>query len=310
MVTHTSGDITTEGAYAYGISASSNQGDVMVTHAGGDITTEGDYADGISASSNQGDVMVTHAGGNIATEGADADGISARSTGGDIAITLNGGTISAADDGVEFFGGASNTLTTKGTLSIAGGTTDILGGTGDETVNNYGTLTTPGDIDLGDGANGFYNFAGAVFNSGTSVNLGAGNMFTNRGDLSPGGIGAFQTTMLTGNLVQTGTGAFTVDIGGAPTDRDFVDIVDGGTAELDGTVVVNMIAVPGALTQEYLILSAAGGTTDDGLSLAGKTSPALQAMLLYPNASDLVLGITVDFSTDGLTRIRPPLAII
>jgi uncharacterized protein with beta-barrel porin domain len=58
---------------------------------------------------------------------------------------------------------------------------------------------------------------------------------------------------------------------------------------------------PAQLNRRFTILSAAGGTTDNGLSLAA-TSPALNAQLLFPNATDVVLGIRIDFATTGLNR--------
>ena len=76
----------------------------------------------------------------------------------------------------------------------------IKGDTGNNTVNNFGTVT--GNVILGSGTNGFNNMAGGFFNTGATVNLGAGDTLTNTGTLSPGGAGVIQTTALTGNLVR------------------------------------------------------------------------------------------------------------
>ena len=46
---------------------------------------------------------------------------------------------------------------------------------------------------------------GGLFNSGTMVNLGAGDPLTNDGTLAPGGVGTVLTTTLTGNLIQPGS---------------------------------------------------------------------------------------------------------
>ena len=107
--------------------------------------------------------------------------------------------------------------------------TAISGGIGDETVDNYGVVT--GNVDLGAGANAFNNMEGGLFNSGTMVNLGAGNFLTNDGTLAPGGVGTVLTTALTGNLIQPGS-AFAVDIDGSVADR--VDV--SGNASMDGLV--------------------------------------------------------------------------
>ena len=142
---------------------------------------------------------------------------------------------------------------------------DVMGGSGDETIDMYGTLTTPGRIDLGAGANAFNNKAGATFYSGTSVVLGDGNTLSNAGDLSPGGANAVQETTLTGNLQNYITneqnieekGTFTVTIDNTGSDRLTVTRTgtdtNTGNAELGGTVRVR-----GAFSDRgpYTILSA------------------------------------------------------
>ena len=52
----------------------------------------------------------------------------------------------------------------------------------------------------------------------------------------------------------------------------------------------------------YVILTAPGGVTDNGLSLSA--SPALHAALFYPDPATVELGIAVDFTTSGLERQR------
>jgi outer membrane autotransporter protein len=169
-------------------------------------------------------------------------------------------------------------------------------------VDNSGTIT--GNVDLGAGANAFNNRAGGVFNPGTTVALGAGNTLTNQGTLAPGGSGTIQTTALTGDLVQSGTGTLAVDLDLAGATADRLNV--SGSANLAGTVGVSVTTLPGALTQQFTILSATGGTTNNGLGLSA--SPALNAALSFPNANDVVLGITVDFSTSGLNANQTAIA--
>jgi outer membrane autotransporter protein len=177
---------------------------------------------------------------------SDGDGIWAGSDGGgDILITLNWlqgafeeidagragmrivglkdvtTIVSALNEGLEFAVGGANTLTVHRTVNLSGASFDILGGTGNETVQNYGNLSTPGKVDLGTGDNYFNNRPGATFNAGEIVDLGEdkisdlvtvlidgdgfvikpwlagdagetkdlpGNLFINAGDFSPGGI--------------------------------------------------------------------------------------------------------------------------
>jgi len=189
-------------------------------------------------------------------------------------------------------------LTNAGTIGSALGLTGnaVLGTTGNETVSNSGTVT--GLVDLGAGSNAFSNMAGGTFNTGASVRLGPGSTLTNAGMLSPGGAGVIQTTALTGNLVQTGTGRLALDLNMATGAADRIDIT--GTANLAGTVVVNLTN-PQAATQQVTIVSAAGGTTNAGLTVSSQfSSPAIVAQLLYPNATDVALSTTIDFAAPGL----------
>ena len=166
---------------------------------------------------------------------------------------------------------------------------------GNNTVNNFGTVTGSVVLDAasltgntilggGGGANAFNNMAGGVFNAGTTVNLGAGNTLTNAGTFSPGGAGVIQTTALSGNLVQTATGRLIADINISGGTSDRINV--SGTGNLAGTVqlqVSNLSFAPWQAT----VLSATGGTTNNGLTLLA--SPVLQEQLVFPNATDVVV---------------------
>ena len=172
----------------------------------------------------------------------------------------------------------------------------IKGDTGNNTVNNFGTVI--GNVILGSGTNAFNNMAGGFFNSGATVDLGAGNMLTNAGTLSPGGAGVIQTTALTGNLVQTATGRLFTDINIAGATSDRVNV--SGTANLAGAVQVQVLN-PALGAFQQTIVSAAGGATNNGLALLA--SPALQAQLVFPNATDVVVKSTgINFVTPGLNN--------
>ena len=136
-------------------------------------------------------------------------------------LTLHSGTVSGGSNGVAFIAGGANTL--KNYAAISGGALAVRGTTGNETINNYNLIT--GNVDLGTGANAFNNRAGAAFRSGPFVSVGAGNTLTNAGDLSPGGTGNVLTTFLTGKLVQTSTGTFTVDVDQAGAGADSVTVL-------------------------------------------------------------------------------------
>jgi hypothetical protein len=124
--------------------------------------------------------------------GKDADAIRGSSIGGNIDISILGGSVSGglgSGAGVRFVGGKNNLLTNFGILTNVAGIsgTAISGDTGNNSIDNAGTII--GNVDLGTGANAFYNNNGSIFNSENIVILGTGNTLTNLGTLSPGGAG-------------------------------------------------------------------------------------------------------------------------
>jgi uncharacterized protein with beta-barrel porin domain len=275
------GNITISSGFGIAVEGA---GALTVTSTGNIITAgivgAGIFVDGFGA----GAVTVTSTG-NITTTGIAANGIYAQSTGGSpITVTVKSGTVSGGTvdgAGVDLVGGTTNTLTNMGTLTALSGLA-IKGDTGNNTVNNSGTVI--GNVILGTGTSAFDNMAGGAFNSGATVNLGAGNTLTNAGTLSPGGAGVMQTTALTGNLVQTAAGRLVVDVNAANSASDRINV--SGTANLAGGVqlqVSNLTFTPWQAT----VLSAAGGTTNNGLTLLA--SPALNEQLVFPDATDVVV---------------------
>jgi uncharacterized protein with beta-barrel porin domain len=296
-VTMTStGNITTTGTAAFGIVAlgCGCGSDAMTVTSTGNITTTGIDAVGIAARST-GAVTVTSTG-NITTTGIDALGIYAQSGGGPIAVTVNSGTVSGGSGygaGVLIVGGTGNTLVNRGTVMALSGLA-IGATTGNDTVSNFGTVI--GNVDLGAGTNAFNNMAGGLFSAGTSVNLGAGNTLTNAGTLAPGGAGTVLTTALTGNLVQTTTGRLAVDFNMAGGSADRLNV--SGTANLAGAVQLQ-VSTPKLGAFQQTVLSATGGTTNSGLSLLA--NPALQAQLVFPNATDVAVKSSgINFLTPGI----------
>ena len=265
-----------------------------------------------------------------------AQSVNATGFGGNIGITIGNATTgtdvwvsggAGAGNAVAFSGGATNTLTNYGTLTTVaaiGGMT-VTGGVGNEAITNYGHII--GSIDLGGGTNAIDNkpyasiasrFSG-VFDSGTTVNLGgtaAGDLFTNEGVVSPGGIGRVLTTNVNGNFVQTAPGSCGT-FGTSPTstcgyyaldldlNRQIADRINiTGAAAVSGAVAVNIdnagYALPGTATRT--ILSAAGGETHSNLSLQAYQTAVSSYALLYPNATDIDLQYSINFSPAGLTR--------
>ncbi len=284
-VTHT-GDISTLGDDAMGIRAASLFGSVAIEQSGhistigdgadgisirsfsdvasvehnGSITTRGDYAWGIFVEAD-GDVSVAQSG-YIATSGDKSSGIELLSNDGNISLTLGGGAISSdLAEAVSFLYGADNLLTINDAVTLNGGTYDVLGDNGNETVENNGTLTSMGIIDLGTGTNAFNN--NATFNSSNVIILGAGNLLTNDGLISPGGANTIATTALTGDFQNTSAGALLITLDPTATiPNDVLEI--SGSATLDGGQI-QVSGVTTAPTGTYRIFTADSitGTFDD-----------------------------------------------
>lgn len=309
--------VDTEAGLSFAGSAggAGNAGDVLVNHTG-TIRTRGDGAHGLFAQSVAGQgvagsVTVT-LDGSIAATGQDAHGIYAQSGGaagnGAIGITIGaggsviGGTGTGA--GVVLVGGSANSLVNRGAIGSMAGVQGraIVGGSGNDTVDNHGTVI--GAVDLGGGANAFNNHAGSLLNAGATLQLGVGNTLSNAGALSPGGIGTVQTTALSGNYTQLGTGSFVADVDLGNGEADHLDL--SGTAQLAGTLQVNLVAGgsarPGA--GQVNLLAGAGGVDIAGLTLQAPTSAVATFSLLSINPNEVALDYKVDFSPAGLNANR------
>ncbi len=214
--------------------------------------------------------------------------------------------LDGADDALNVTGVFSNT----GTVALQAGDDDVVVAAGG-TFNNSGPLTmgggndtltigglfagSGGTIDMGADSNSISVLAGGVFETGATVGLGGGaNTLTNAGTLSPGGSGAIATTAIDGTLVQTATGTLAVDVGGnaatGPNDR--INLT--GPANIAGTVAVNLLA-PSAASLQFTLVSAAGGLTNSA-ALGGVTGSPVVTYALSSTATDLVLGVTLDYT--------------
>lgn len=289
------GNITTFGAGARGISAGSIDAAITISSTG-NITTTGASASGISATNVSGAIRISSSG-NITGTGAGSNGIFASSIISDLSVTITSGSVtggSGSGVGVRFSSGSENLLTNYGTISALSGLA-VSGDIGDETVNNYGTIT--GNVNLGGGANAFNNMANGLFAPGSTVILGAGNMLTNAGTISPGGSGTVLTTILTGNIVQTATGKYATDVDLAGGTHDLISVT--GSANLAGTVVVEVDSLKSGPQGPFPILTASGVVTNSGLGLAA--SPAFNAALSF-DSHDVFLTTALNFAVTGLNQ--------
>jgi hypothetical protein len=322
VIVQETGMAVVEGSSANAITAQSTGGDgtgaaigitvngaVSVAGAG----TTGIYAQSLGGVGSGGAVTIGVTGVVMATASG-ATGISAQSQGtagnGNIAITIADGGVeggSGAGVGIALSGGAGNLVAIDDSLvetaSLLAGTAITAGG-GNTVVDNNAKSLVIGSINLGAGTNAFNNAETATFISGATVYLGtgAGDTLTNAGVLSPGGYGNVFTTNLTGNLVQTGTGIYPVDVDFATNTAD--RITASGTATLAGTVPLDLMnplkLEPGNHTA--IIISAAEGVQSSSLVLSYQPSAVVTYQLEYPNPQDVVLDYDITFAPSGLTR--------
>ncbi len=127
---------------------------------------------------------------------------------------------------------ANTSITNAATGNIAG---DITLGSGSNTITNAGAIA--GSINVGGGgAVTFNNYAGATYTAGPTINLN-GRTLTNAGTLALGTPGAFQTTALFGNYVQTSTGVLAVSINNITGQSGLLAVT--GNASLSGAISVS-----------------------------------------------------------------------
>lgn len=305
--------ITGSGAGFFGsVGGSGTAGNVELSNTGY-IATFGDSAYGMLAQSAAGTGLAGTVGvttsGDIYANGQDAYSIVAQSVGGagngNIAIEILDGVViggSGNGAGVLMADGNANSLVNHGLIGSVPGVwgTAIISTGGADRIENFGTVI--GSVDLGSGVDSFQNYG--WLHSGNQLLIGDGNVLTNAGWLSPGGIDNLLTTQLVGNFVGTPASTLLFDLQFDHGNDTYDNLAITGTAVLDGTLALNLIdtqhIMPG--TFEHVLITGMGGITDDGIELLVAPSAVVGYELFASSDTEHALRYAVDFSPSGLQR--------
>jgi len=292
------------------VGGSGTAGDVLLNNTGS-IATFGDSAYSIFAQSAAGTGVAGTVGittsGDIYANGQDAYGVVAQSVGGtgngNIAIEIADGMViggSGNGAGVLIADGIANSLVNHGLIGSVPGVlgTAILSTGGDDRIENYGTVI--GSVDLGPGVNSFENHG--LLDTGTMLFIGEGNLLTNAGWLSPGGIDNLLSTQVTGNYLGSSASSLLFDLQFDHGDDTHDSLTMTGTTLLDGTLALNLIdtqhIMPG--TFEHVLITGAGGITDGGIELSVADSAVVSYELFASSDTEHALRYAVDFSPSGM----------
>jgi hypothetical protein len=290
------GDIIAAGAGAYGIVAQSI--------GGGGGWVDGLFS-GTAGGAGKGGAITLNLAGTVAAPTDGAYGVFAQSSGGqggsDIAIVLSSGEIvggTGSGAAVGFVDGASNSLMNFGTIAPSNGLGGfaVRGGTGDEAINNAGTVV--GSLDLGGGVNTMLNAQSGFFEAGPQLLLGANGRLSNAGVMQLGksapllsqDLTAAQVTTETGDFVQTATGHLVVDVSYGPYASDQLKVA--GHATLAGTVDVTLLKLTDDKPVDLI-------PTTLGAAVQGATAPGTLALSygLVVNGTDIDLTLTPHFDS-------------
>lgn len=305
-----SGKVSTSGNNAEGVLAVNGAAGTTTVNSTGSIITRGTFSHGISASNGMapgadGNIIISSTN-SIVTSGMGADGIRAIAAGtsGDISIGVGGTLVTSATDATAI---RANAAAGSVTVSIAAGSNvssvqnaiDVSGTAA--TVRNAGTIS--GNILVDAPGAAITNLSGGVINSGSDISLGtAGGTLTNSGTLAPGGSGALRTTTLSGDFVQTSSGKLAVDVSWSSGVSDRLAVT--GTANVAGTILIKPMDLGSqqGMSRSFMVLSAAGGIVDNGISIAN--TAVAKYTLAKPDANTINVSAAVDFRGDAAAGLN------
>jgi hypothetical protein len=223
---------------------------------------------------------------------------------GDIRATLAADTavvFGASGAGVWLSGGKDNRVVSQAVIAGMEGVRGmaVRGEDGNDAFVNQGTVE--GNIDLGSGTNRLDNAALATLYSGATLSVGSGNLFQNDGRMAPGLDGITQTTALTGNFQQSGTGTFATDLDFTGDSTDQLQAT--GRADVAGRIVVTPMntGFVRSGSRTLPLVSAAEGLTQSAQLVTPK-SAVTQYGLQVDAGTTLGLNVNVDFSPVGVNK--------
>ncbi len=298
----------------------------------GDLKATGADGDGVRVVSTFDDSLnvVTISTGSAVTGGSGA-GAGVRFVGGGTNRLENSGTITAAS-GVAIAGGAgAEDIINSGTLAGA-----VMLGAGNDRVEIFaGSDISDASFDGGEDRDAFHLAAAGdgVISSGTISNfevfemagagtwslmgaqsfaistdilsgvldlqgtLSSGSVANRGGSLAIGGVSAVGEAMIDGDYVQEPGGDLLIDVDFENAAADLLSIA--GTAAVAGTVTPTARNLTSG-DQTITFLTAAGGVTDNGLTLNDFANPLISAELIYPSATDVALAVSIGFAPSGI----------
>ncbi|XUU60811.1 hypothetical protein ACRAQ6_00630 [Erythrobacter sp. HA6-11] len=328
VVVTSTGNIHVSGVGAVAIFAQSVGGGGGLWNGQGVLGTAGS----LGLEGEAGTATWTHTGNLIAT---DVNGVAAlfQSRGtdgnGDIIAELDGdirgGSIFGR--GIMVEGGENNLLTLFGSLAAESGLA-IEATTGNDTINSHsmvfgnidlsgedGVVTSAGTAEAAMDAaapsgeiNIYNNLADGVLIAYDFIDLGENGVLNNAGTLGLGEMTDRRDVLLTGSLVQADTSVFITDLDFASAGQltDLLNVT--GTAAVNGEVVLQLSNAPElrAGTFSSLLINAAGGVTDNGLTLRDLPSSAVAQFGLSFAPQSVSLDYSIDFAGigGGLNRNR------
>ena len=211
----------------------------------------------------------------------------------------NNGTIDAqGNDTIGFGGGTPSTFTNNGLIqkSAGSGTTTLAGGApGLVALDNNGTINV---------LSGTIALPSAFGNDGTLGGTGTftSTNLTNNGFIAPGATGATGTLSLTGNYLQSSTGAFNAQLASTGA-FDVFNI--SGTAGLNGALALSCILSCAINSGDSFVLLNSVGNLSGTFSSVTTTGflSGFTYNVIYDYAADLV---RLDVINAGMVTPPPP----